>query len=120
MKSPVCVRSNWTKASPADCSASCRNSCLLARRCSSARSASRRIDATARLQVGTIVATEVPEADTKPIATIAFDVAGPATKVEAQIVISAEAVRSFEAATQDGIRQVLVSACATATWGSPD
>ena len=73
------------------------------------------MDATARLQLGTIVASEVGEAGLKPVARLGFDVATAPTKVAVQVVISMEAMRSFDPATQDGIRAVLVSACAAAS-----
>jgi hypothetical protein len=70
--------------------------------------------AAARLQVGEVHAAVVSEADIKPVMRLDFDTIAPPTKAEAQIVISSEALRNFDPATQDGIRAVLVSAVAAA------
>jgi len=70
--------------------------------------------AAARLQLGEIVATGVVEGDEKQVARMAFDVAGPPSKVVAQIVVSNEAMRCFDAPTQSAISGVLVSAVAAA------
>jgi hypothetical protein len=68
----------------------------------------------ARLQVGTVTAVAVDEGAVRPAMALAFDTTGPPTKVEAQIVLSAEALRSFDPESQSGITRVLVSAVAAA------
>lgn len=73
------------------------------------------LTAAARLQVAELVAATVAEGAVKPVSHLGFEAAGEPTKVAAQVVISAEALRAIDPATQDGIRQVLVSACAAAT-----
>jgi hypothetical protein len=73
------------------------------------------INAAARLQLGEVVATKMAEGDEKPVVQMGFDVAGPPSKVQAQIVISAEAVRGLDATTFDAITQVLISAVGRAT-----
>jgi hypothetical protein len=45
------------------------------------------LTATARLQMGEVIASEVAELGMKPVAMITFDVAGSATKVEPQVVV---------------------------------
>jgi hypothetical protein len=69
----------------------------------------------ARLQLGEVVAADVAEGDPKPVTQMHFSVPGLPTKVAATIVASAEAVRSIDATTQSGLRDVLVAACARAS-----
>jgi hypothetical protein len=73
------------------------------------------LTAAARLQLGTLSAAVVGELDPKPIARLDFATPAAPTKVVALVVASAEAVRSVDAATQDGLRSVLVSAVAEGT-----
>jgi hypothetical protein len=73
------------------------------------------LTAAARLQLGSVSAVVVDELAPKPIAPLTFDVPGAPSKVTALVVASAEALRSVDAASQDGIRAVLVSAVAEGT-----
>lgn len=74
------------------------------------------LTALARLQVGTVTATEVAEGQIKPIGRFDFELSGTTpTKVEASIVATAEALRSLDPATQAGMSAHLVSAAAAAT-----
>jgi hypothetical protein len=73
------------------------------------------LNATARLQVGTITASETAEGAQKLVGTIGFDISGPPTKVSAQIIVTAETLHALDQATQNGLRDLLASACAAAT-----
>jgi len=73
------------------------------------------LNGAARLQLGTVDASEVAESALKPVAAkIDFALSGPPQKCAASIVASAEALRSFSPDVQSGLRDVLVAACARA------
>lgn len=67
-----------------------------------------------RILLGTVSGSTPEEQAAKPVMTIDFNVSTAPQKAVAMIVTSAEAARSFDMATQDGIRAHLVSAAAAA------
>ena len=74
------------------------------------------LNAAARLQVGSVEATEVAEGETKPVVRLTFTAGNaPLQKVVGEIVVSVEALRAFDVQTQSGVRQLLVDALAAAS-----
>jgi hypothetical protein len=73
------------------------------------------IRTSARLQTSLVPGAFVAETALKPVSAVNFAEPGAPVKVVSQLVVSAEVLRAVDAATQDGLRQVLVSAVAEGT-----